>query len=412
MVAPSQIPPGEYPNAPMPKELEEHEIQGLLVAYADAARRAIAAGLDGVESTCRTATCRGSSSRRSTTTAPTGGAASYEKRLRFPVESMNRVRAAIGDEAFLGYRINSTSFWPGDLEMDDVKRSSSTSSRRSTSTTSTSPRVFTTPTSTRRWPTSGLGARLHAGVKEVSRSPSCSWAASPTPTSPRTSSRRRGRRDPARAPDVRRRGLGGEGARRPRGRHPPLRGRQLLLAQRDPWRPRAVRLQRRGRTRARLGRETPPARPQPTAVLVLGGGPRRARVRAVAAARGLSVLLHERGVRPAATSAPTARCRTATKDGDIGIWLTAHAARRGDEAPRPGRRFAPRRVLAAERPDHVVVATGSRVAETASRAGRRADPRPRDRQLRRLGRGGPRPRGPRRPATSWSSTSCRTSRRR
>ena len=49
MVAPSQIPPGEYPNAPMPKELEEHEIQDLLVAYADAARRAVAAGLDGVE---------------------------------------------------------------------------------------------------------------------------------------------------------------------------------------------------------------------------------------------------------------------------------------------------------------------------------------------------------------------------
>src|SRR4029079_15744091 len=31
-------------------------------------------------------------------------------------------RDAIGDDAFLGYRINSTSFWPGDLELDDVKR--------------------------------------------------------------------------------------------------------------------------------------------------------------------------------------------------------------------------------------------------------------------------------------------------
>ena len=28
-VAPSQIPPGEYPNAPMPKELEEHEIEAI-----------------------------------------------------------------------------------------------------------------------------------------------------------------------------------------------------------------------------------------------------------------------------------------------------------------------------------------------------------------------------------------------
>jgi NADPH-dependent 2,4-dienoyl-CoA reductase/sulfur reductase-like enzyme len=35
---------------------------------------------------------------------------------------MRRVREAIGDKSFLGYRINSTSFWPGDLEMDDIKR--------------------------------------------------------------------------------------------------------------------------------------------------------------------------------------------------------------------------------------------------------------------------------------------------
>src|SRR5713101_6473216 len=49
MVAPSQIPPGEYPNAPMPKELEEHEIEEILEAFEASARRAIAAGLDGVE---------------------------------------------------------------------------------------------------------------------------------------------------------------------------------------------------------------------------------------------------------------------------------------------------------------------------------------------------------------------------
>ena len=35
---------------------------------------------------------------------------------------MRRIRARIGDRAILGYRINSTSFWEGDLEIDDVKR--------------------------------------------------------------------------------------------------------------------------------------------------------------------------------------------------------------------------------------------------------------------------------------------------
>jgi 2,4-dienoyl-CoA reductase-like NADH-dependent reductase (Old Yellow Enzyme family) len=49
MVAPSQVPPGEYPNAPVPKELEEHEIEEILGWYESAARRAITAGLDGVE---------------------------------------------------------------------------------------------------------------------------------------------------------------------------------------------------------------------------------------------------------------------------------------------------------------------------------------------------------------------------
>jgi 2,4-dienoyl-CoA reductase-like NADH-dependent reductase (Old Yellow Enzyme family) len=122
MVAPSQIPPGEYPNAPMPKELEEHEIQDLLVAYADAARRAVAAGLDGVEYHMSHGYLPWQflSPLYNQRSDQWGG--SHENRLRFPVESMRRVREAIGDEAFLGYRINSTSFWPGDLEMDDVKR--------------------------------------------------------------------------------------------------------------------------------------------------------------------------------------------------------------------------------------------------------------------------------------------------
>ena len=47
---------------------------------------------------------------------------SYENRLRFPIEAFRRIREAIGDEPFVGYRINSVSFWPGDLELDGVQR--------------------------------------------------------------------------------------------------------------------------------------------------------------------------------------------------------------------------------------------------------------------------------------------------
>jgi 2,4-dienoyl-CoA reductase-like NADH-dependent reductase (Old Yellow Enzyme family)/thioredoxin reductase len=122
MVAPSQVPPGEYPNAPMPKELEEHEIEEILGWYEAAARRAVAAGLDGVEFHMSHGYLPWQflSPLYNHRTDRWGG--SYENRLRFPIEAMTRIRAAIGDEPFMGYRINSTSFWPGDLELEDIQR--------------------------------------------------------------------------------------------------------------------------------------------------------------------------------------------------------------------------------------------------------------------------------------------------
>lgn len=121
-VAPSQVPPGEYPNAPMPKELEEHEIEEILQAYEAAARRAVDAGLDGIEFHMSHGYLPWQflSPLYNHRTDRWGG--SYENRLRFPLEALHRIRAAIGDAPFLGYRINSTSFWPGDLELEDVRR--------------------------------------------------------------------------------------------------------------------------------------------------------------------------------------------------------------------------------------------------------------------------------------------------
>ena len=122
LVAPSQVPPGEYPNAPMPKELEEHEIEELLDAFAEAGRRAIAAGLDGVEFHMSHGYLPWQFLSPLYNHRTDGWGGSYENRLRFPLEALHRIRAAIGEEPFLGYRINSTSFWPGDLELEDVKR--------------------------------------------------------------------------------------------------------------------------------------------------------------------------------------------------------------------------------------------------------------------------------------------------
>jgi 2,4-dienoyl-CoA reductase-like NADH-dependent reductase (Old Yellow Enzyme family) len=122
LVAPSQVPPGEYPNAPMPKELEEHEIEEILDAFAAAAHRGIEAGLDGLEFHMSHGYLPWQflSPLYNHRSDRWGG--SYENRLRFPLEALRRIREEIGDEPFLGYRINSTSFWPGDLELEDVKR--------------------------------------------------------------------------------------------------------------------------------------------------------------------------------------------------------------------------------------------------------------------------------------------------
>lgn len=122
MVAPSQVPPAEYPGAMMPKELEDHEIEEILADYAAAARRVVAAGLDAVEFHMAHGYLPWQFLRPSTTTAHDRWGGSYERRLRFPVEAMRRIRASIGEEPFMGYRINSRSFWEGDLELRDIQQ--------------------------------------------------------------------------------------------------------------------------------------------------------------------------------------------------------------------------------------------------------------------------------------------------
>ncbi len=102
--------------------MSEEEIEEILEAHAAAAKRVIAAGLDGVELHLSHGYLPWQflSPLYNKRTDRWGG--SYEKRLSFPVEALRRMRAAIGDGPFLSYRINSTSFWPGDLEIDDIRR--------------------------------------------------------------------------------------------------------------------------------------------------------------------------------------------------------------------------------------------------------------------------------------------------
>jgi NADH:flavin oxidoreductase / NADH oxidase family/Pyridine nucleotide-disulphide oxidoreductase len=121
MSAPSAVPPGEYPGALMPKELEEREILQILDSYGSAAQRAAAAGLDGVEFHMAHGYLPWQFLSPLYNLRTDGWGGSYENRLRFSLDAMTRIRQAIGEDMLLGYRINSTSFWEGDLEPDDLK---------------------------------------------------------------------------------------------------------------------------------------------------------------------------------------------------------------------------------------------------------------------------------------------------
>jgi 2,4-dienoyl-CoA reductase-like NADH-dependent reductase (Old Yellow Enzyme family) len=122
MLGPSQVPVGEIPGSPTPKEMDEQEIEYVLHCFGEAARRAMSAGVDGVELHLGHGYMPWQflSPLYNLRNDRWGG--SYENRLRFPLECLQRIRKRIGDRGILGYRINSTSFWEGDLEIEDVKR--------------------------------------------------------------------------------------------------------------------------------------------------------------------------------------------------------------------------------------------------------------------------------------------------
>lgn len=100
--------------------MSEEEIEEILDAYGAAARRAMEAGLDGVELHIGHGYLPWQFLSPLYNKREDRWGGSYENRLRFPIEAMRHIRQAVGDEPFFGYRINSTSFWPGDLELEDV----------------------------------------------------------------------------------------------------------------------------------------------------------------------------------------------------------------------------------------------------------------------------------------------------
>ncbi len=118
LVAPSQIP--EPYHREIPHEMEKEDIQRIVKAFGQAARRAKEGGLDGVEISCAHNHLIDQfwSPRSNRRTDEYGG--SLENRMRFSFEVLEEVRRQVGDDYIVGVRISGDEFLEKGLTLDDM----------------------------------------------------------------------------------------------------------------------------------------------------------------------------------------------------------------------------------------------------------------------------------------------------
>lgn len=120
LVSSSAVPKG--PGGPVPRALEVEEILELLDSYATAAARMQAAGLDGVEIHMGHGYLpqQFMSPRKNIRDDEYGG--DEERRIRFPLEIIEAVRGAVGEDFTVGIRITADEFVDGGLTIEDMER--------------------------------------------------------------------------------------------------------------------------------------------------------------------------------------------------------------------------------------------------------------------------------------------------
>ncbi|MEZ5102096.1 MAG: FAD-dependent oxidoreductase [Thermoleophilia bacterium] len=362
-VAPSQVPPGEWPNAPMPKELEEEEILRIVGLFADATRRAREAGLDGVEYHLAHGYLPWQFLSPLTNHRQDRWGGSFENRLRFSVECLNAMRREAADDVFIGYRINSTSFWPGDLELDDVKQAIvALDEQADVDYVSVSAGVHHSYIHTPMTYLPGWEREYTRAVKTVTQKPVMAVG---RVTNPQIGEEilAAGEADAI----LLARQLFADAhfvEKVKEGREEDIR---KCVAANYCWRSVTAGARVQCIYNPEVGRERQWGRgslvqvADPRRVLVLGGGPSALEFARVAAARGHEVTVLEREQETGGHVRVQALLPDRGEFGEIARWLAAQAAkngatiRTGVEATVEGLD----ELLAAERPDHVVVATGA-----------------------------------------------------
>jgi len=121
-VAPSAVPCTALTGGDVPRPLELHEIRMLVVAFAEAARRAVAAGFDAVEIHGAHGYLVGQFLSPFANRRDDEYGGDFERRLRFPLETIAAVRDAVGGAVPLLYRLSADEHVDGGLTLADACR--------------------------------------------------------------------------------------------------------------------------------------------------------------------------------------------------------------------------------------------------------------------------------------------------
>jgi thioredoxin reductase len=346
--------------------MDDAEIEEIIAAFETAAGRGVAAGLDGVEFHLSHGYLPWQFQSPLYNQRDDAWGGDAERRLTFPVRCLQKIRETVGDEPFVGYRINSTSFWPGDLETPDVVEIvQQLEARCDVDYVSVSAGVHHAFSNTPMHFEQGWERDLASPIKAVSGKPVLMVGRI---TEPEVAERllvdghgdavclgRQMFADPdwvrkateRRPQDIRRcvaANLCWKTA---------MQGRRVQCVYRPEMGREAV-----------WGRGTLTRVTEPKRALVIGGGPAGLEYARVAAARGHEVALVEAATEVGGHALLQSRLPTREEYGRIGRWLDEQAVGNG-AVIRTGERVdeqALGTLLGEFRPDHVVLATGSRAA--------------------------------------------------
>lgn len=122
IVAPSPVPldvPGQALGV-VPKEITLEEIEEVQDAFANAARRAKMTGLDGVEIHGAHGYLIGGFISPKTNLRKDKYGGPLENRARFALEIIKKVRATVGADFMVGFRMSADEFTPGGLTLDEA----------------------------------------------------------------------------------------------------------------------------------------------------------------------------------------------------------------------------------------------------------------------------------------------------